>query len=140
MKRDLSLDLLKIIAIFAVVAVHTQRCLATGELYNPVVYYFFRFAMPLFVMCNGYLILNKDHFDFKYYKKKILRIIVLLVIWGVVTFAYQFFLCHTPLGESLYDGLKCTLGAYIVPFWFLFTFGLIYTILLFTFEGNGILL
>lgn len=134
MKRDLSLDLLKIIAIFAVVAVHTQRCLATGELYNPVVYYFFRFAMPLFVMCNGYLILNKDHYDFKYYKKKILRIIVLLVTWGLVTFVYQLTLCHSPLPQAAYCGFKCTLGAYIVPFWFLFSFGLIYTILLFSFD------
>lgn len=48
-KRDYGIDLLKVISTFAVLAVHSQRCSETGELFNPFLYYIARFAMPCFL-------------------------------------------------------------------------------------------
>lgn len=42
------------------------------------------------------------------------------------------------LGEGIrravYNALKCILGHYVIPFWWVYTFAIIYTILLFTFD------
>lgn len=67
--RDFGIDLVKVISTFAVLALHSQRCSETGELFNPYLYYLARFAMPCFFMCNGFLIMKRDSFEFKYYKK-----------------------------------------------------------------------
>ena len=133
-KRDYGIDLLKVISTFAVLAVHSQRCSETGELFNPFLYYIARFAMPCFFMCNGFLIMKRETFDFKYYIKKITNIVRVLLIWSCVTIVLSLLIEHNTLKVALIDGIKCGLGAKIVPFWFLFTLGIIYTALIFLFD------
>ncbi|MBQ7960247.1 MAG: acyltransferase [Clostridia bacterium] len=132
--RELGIDLLKFICMLGVVGLHTQRDLATNVLYNPILYYLSRFAMPVFFMINGYLIMKKTEFDFKYYKKKILNMVRLLFIWGCISGVYSLLLCGDSLKQAVFNSIKCMLGYYIVPFWFMFTFILIYTILLIGFN------
>ncbi|WP_320911895.1 acyltransferase family protein [Eisenbergiella porci] len=132
--RIASLDLAKIIAMLGVIALHTQRCLSTGVLYNPVLYYGSRFCMPVFFMINGYLILGKSDFGFIYYKKKIFNIIRILIIWSAFGFFYSLLLKGDSLYLALRNTAKVLIGHYIVPTWFLFTFVVIYTILLFGFN------
>ena len=71
-KRNYGIDLLKILSILGMLALHTQRSLQTGECYNPCLYYGGRFCMPIFFMVNGYLILSKEDFSVKYFQKKYL--------------------------------------------------------------------
>ena len=40
----------------------------------------------------------------------------------------------TGIGKAGYNALKCVLGYYVIPFWWIFTFAIIYTILLFSFQ------
>lgn len=81
-QRELSIDVLKIASIFAVVALHTQRNSQAGIVFNPILYYGARFAMPIFFMLNGYLMFSKTEFSFNYYKKKIINIVRVLILWG----------------------------------------------------------
>ncbi len=133
-QKIIGLEVLKILALCGAVALHTQRSLELGELWNPYIYYLSRFCMPVFFMVNGALIMSKNSFSFEYYKKKVLNVIRILATWSVISVLYSYFLLHADLKESLFSGVKTGLGAYIVPFWFLFTFVIIYTILLFSFD------
>lgn len=133
-KRDTGIDFLKIIATFAVVGLHTQRDLSTGILFNPILYYISRFAMPVFFMCNGFLIFQKEDFTFEYFKKKILNILKLLASWSIVTMILSLLVDHDSLKQVVINGIKCFLGANIVPFWFFYTLIAIYFILLFLFK------
>lgn len=132
--REYGIDILKIIAICGVVALHTQRNLSTGELYNPFLYYMARFAMPVFFMINGYLILNRPSFDKKYYLKKLKNIIRVLITWGFVAFLFSAFIMRDDVLSAIKNAIKCSAGYYIVPFWFLLTFSIIYTVLIFSFS------
>lgn len=66
--------------------------------------------------------------------KKILNIVRILLIWSCVTLVLSLLIEHNSLKIALLDGIKCGLGAKIVPFWFLFTLGIIYTALLLLFD------
>lgn len=85
-------------------------------------------------MINGYLILGKSDFGFIYYKKKIFNIIRILIIWSAFGFFYSLLLKGDSLYLALRNTAKVLIGHYIVPTWFLFTFVVIYTILLFGFN------
>ena len=38
------------------------------------------------------------------------------------------------VGNAVYNAIKCILGYYVIPFWWIYTFAIIYTILLFSFQ------
>lgn len=48
-QRNAGIDTLKIFCIGTVVALHTQRCISTGEAFNPIFYYASCCAMPVFL-------------------------------------------------------------------------------------------
>ena len=57
-KRNLSLDVLKLLACFSVVVLHVfGRKINIG---NSIFYYIATFAIPVFLMVNGYLKINKE--------------------------------------------------------------------------------
>lgn len=132
--RNIGLDCLKIISILGMIALHTQRSLETGVCYNPILYYMGRFCMPVFFMINGALILEKEDFGRKYFKKKVFNIVRLLIVWAIIN-GLVFCFCY---GFSIYtfawNFLKSFLAKGIVPFWFMYTFIIIYLILMFRFN------
>ena len=133
-RRNFGLDLLKALCMIAVVGLHSQRNMVTGTINNTFLYYVSRFAMPCFFMINGYLILNRNDFTFTYYKRKIVNMIRVLISGGGIAFVYSLILLKTGIGKAGYNALKCVLGYYVIPFWWIFTFAIIYTILLFSFQ------
>lgn len=133
-KRDSSIDFLKIISMAAVLFLHTQRNAEEGVVFNYVLYYGARFAMPVFFMVNGMLIMNRKEFTFDYYKKKILNIIRITAIWGGISVILSLLFDRSGIKRAVVNGIKCLWGGYAVPFWFLVTLGIIYTILLFCFP------
>ena len=82
-KKNVSISLLKVMACLAVLALHTQQNVYLGEIYNPALYYFSRFAIPIFFLVNGYLILRKKR-TAKYLIKKGIQMILLVVIWSII--------------------------------------------------------
>ena len=103
--RKQHFDLLRIIACFSVVMLHssaqywyglevTDHRWLVANSYDAV----FRFGVPVFVMISGALFLGREKIDTKkLYKHNILRILILYVVWSVL---YGLFHCRAvPMGE-----------------------------------------
>lgn len=97
LKRDNSVDILKSIAIIGVIIIHTTASgigfFQTGSAnWFALVFWgsIIRFAVPIFFMCSGALLLNpeKNITIKKLYTKNILRIVLALFFWAL---AYEVF-------------------------------------------------
>ena len=76
--RNVNLDLVKVLASIAVVGLH-----AIGMV-NYSIYYFCDFAVPLFMMVNGYLMFNKSGITPAYAFTKILSLLKIVVCWNLL--------------------------------------------------------
>lgn len=87
--------------------------------------------MPVFFMVNGYLILKRETLDFSYWKRKVLNIARVLIIWGVINSLY-FAIAYKQIAfrQILWNAGKSVAARGVVPFWFLLTFVILYTIVL----------
>ena len=100
--RDLSIDILKAIAIFGVIIIHT--CSYNYEIasVNWITSVFWgsaaRASVPIFFMCSGALLLapRKNFSTKRFFKKKVLRILVAMLFWAM---AYKVF--HLLVGHNL---------------------------------------
>ena len=135
--RLVYLDALKVFSLLMVFALHTQRGESvTDPCPNVVLFYAARCCMPLFFMVNGCLMLRREDFPFPYYKKKILGIVRVLITNGICIGLYVMLVHHFSPAMAAKEMLKGFLSytgyAYL---WFLYSFALIYTILLFGFNA-----
>lgn len=135
-ERCLYLDAIKVFALLMVFALHTQRgAEVTDPCLDPVLFYAARCCMPLFFMVNGSLILDREDFTFTYYRKKIRGIGRILLSNGICIGLYVGIFHHfTPLmavKEMAKGFLSYTNYAFL---WFLYSFAILYTILLFGFP------
>lgn len=110
MKNDLNkrydnIDLLKVIAILMVVPLHTGLFVTNFIKANSVgtyVQYAIRLiceGVPLFILINGFLLINKQ-FDLKKHMRKILKIFLLIAIWSTI------FICLKDLIEGKAFSIK----------------------------------
>jgi len=90
--RNLNIDLLKTIAMFGVICLHTTRMFGENDpnivnlasiLYRSAV-----ISIPLFFLVSGYLFMPRHEIDYRYVIKKIGHIIRYVLI---VTIMYWFF-------------------------------------------------
>lgn len=91
---------LRLIAMFAVVVLHTASPLLSNftgtkvgdwliaDSYNAIV----RFAVPVFVMITGALLLNREYELSDFLKKRLGRIILPFLFWSLVYVAYQWYI------------------------------------------------
>ena len=98
------IDLLRIISAFCVVLLHssaygTQNY--TGECFDGFVLMnsFTRFAVPIFFMCSGAVILDGDY-RFEDVYKRIKRILFPLSFWGVF---YELYLIYVGVPKDIYN-------------------------------------
>lgn len=96
-ERQLDLDILRICAIFAVVAIH---CIASVILLKPVdsiswsianiIEGFLRWCVPVFVMVSGALLINKKAADNPalFFKRRSSRILIPLLLWPIIYFVW----------------------------------------------------
>lgn len=88
------LDILKFIAIFGVIFIHLCGFSGHGEILNFRIVYFseiFRFAVPVFLMITGALLLNKEISISNFLKKRFSRIVYPYLFWimiTIITFLY----------------------------------------------------
>ena len=113
--RYVWLDWVKTLAIILVVLFHSGAvtCKATAP----------RLAMgvPLFFVANGALILKKEH-DIRYFLKKLLKILFLILVWGTISSLSAMVLRGDALSitTGILHALNMSMG-YAHIFWFLGT-------------------
>ncbi|MBW4890645.1 acyltransferase family protein [Mucilaginibacter sp. HMF5004] len=90
---------LRVIALFAVVMLHTTSPVMeqfhkgplslwlVGDLYNSLT----RFAVPVFVMISGALLLGREYELGDFLKRRLSRIIIPFLFWSLVYVAYMFY-------------------------------------------------
>lgn len=92
-KRYANIDLLKTIAILMVIALHVILYYTNfmDQNGNVNISFFIQYAfrlisegVPIFILVNGFLMINKEKFDLKLHLKKILKIFLLLIVWSVI--------------------------------------------------------
>ncbi|MDR0865803.1 MAG: acyltransferase [Candidatus Symbiothrix sp.] len=91
-KRIDSIDLLKGLAIYSVIIYHFNQ-IPTDFLkedngwfyFNYYIISFFSTCVPIFFFVNGALLLNKEKIDMPKHIHKIVKIIILTVLWGGIT-------------------------------------------------------
>lgn len=132
LERNIGLDLLKIIACFAVVVLHVTGIVPinnVGYSLKTTLYYIAGFAVPTFFMVNGYSLLNKDKLSYRYVSKKILNIILVVFAWNVVLFLIKLIAekkITNPFQTSLSSLVQ---GDYFWQFWFFGALMIIYLVL-----------
>jgi surface polysaccharide O-acyltransferase-like enzyme len=90
---------LRLIALFAVIVLHTTSPVMelynkaqlslwlVGDFYNSLV----RFAVPVFVMISGALLLHREYELGDFLKKRMLRIVLPFLFWSLVYIGYEFY-------------------------------------------------
>jgi len=99
-ERVLYLDVLRIIAILGVLALHVQV-----TVFNPEIYYLFwsiaTYCLPIFFMISGAIFLNKETTIKLLYSKYILRIVTAFIFWS---FLYAFIRTKGTFVEAFLKG------------------------------------
>lgn len=126
-KRNLSLDVLKLLACFSVVVLHVfGRKINIG---NSIFYYIATFAIPVFFMVNGFLLINKEVITYQYVIKKIIRMIVVIVVWNIILSLGNFIIKQEFINPFI-DSIKNLIqqGTFY-QFWFFGSLMILYSIL-----------
>ena len=82
--RNLNLDLLRVISCIAVVGLHTLKW--DVSTLNSIIYYLQGFAVPIFIMSSGYILVNRKEISYIYIYKKILSILKIVCLWNLIIF------------------------------------------------------
>lgn len=114
-KRIIGIDFLKIIACLGVVGLHTIG--KDSSTINRILYYFCGYAIPIFFMVHGYLLLNKDNLNYKYLIHKAITFLYVAFLWNCTVMIIQII-----LHKSIINPLKETLREMIVQRGFFFQF------------------
>lgn len=94
-KRELNIDFLRVIAIIGTIIIHVSNIYVYSFNRISNLEYLFsisfnllaRICVPLFFMISGAFLINET-FDFKKYKKRIIKYLIILIIWSII---YYFF-------------------------------------------------
>lgn len=129
--RNLSIDLLKIIAMCLVVSLHTthQFIGSASHVLSYVLYNFGVLAIPLFFMVSGYLLIGRaDDGGYRYVFNKIFRIIRFIALMVIAFWTYKSIKSVSlDFGELAYDfvGVILQSGPFAI-FWYLAAMCMIY--------------
>ncbi len=136
-KRKIHMDILRVFAIILVIYNHTNEkgyyLFSITE--NPVTYPFYMalsilcsVAVPLFFMISGALLLGKEETLKILFKKRVVRIILVILIFSFMQYVYKSVWADWEF--SLGDFFKRVISSpVIVPYWYLYAY-LAYVIML----------
>jgi surface polysaccharide O-acyltransferase-like enzyme len=108
---------LRLIAMFAVIVLHTASPLLflynsapvsnwiVADIYNAIV----RFAVPVFVMITGALLLHREYELSDFLKKRIGRLILPFLFWSLVYIGYQWYLEIVVFNNDAWANVKLIL-------------------------------
>lgn len=80
--RNYNIDLLKLTACIAVIGLHTMQ--RDISVINALLYYLCGFAIPVFFLSSGFILLNREKLSFKYPFRKTFDILRVVVLWNVL--------------------------------------------------------
>ena len=122
-KRNINLDLIKIIACICVVGLH-----AVG-MNNYTIYYLCDCGVPLFFMVDGYLLLSRENIDYHYAFHKIFHVLKIVFCWNLLILVPVLLFRHklvNPFRLVLDSMLQ---KGYLWHFWFFGSLLIIYLLL-----------
>ena len=129
-ERDLSLDVIKILAMIGVVSLHTT-CMYERNCLTLILGYLSLVSVPLFFMSSGYVMLRKDKITYRYALSKVLKILRYVAFFC----ASLFFIISIKEGTlnvcnfvTLYVGAFFQKGVFWI-FWYFGAMIIIYLIL-----------
>lgn len=128
--KKIYIEILRCIAIFLVIFNHTgikgfQRYVMTDNIILHTVYLIMaiicKMAVPIFFMISGALLLNKEESIKTLYKKRIVRIIIVIFIASFIQYLYKI---KSDFGTfDIFAFLKTIYTKnIIVPYWFLYSY------------------
>lgn len=127
MDRNISLDILKIVACFSVVTLHVVG--NDINIINSSIYYIAGCGVPIFFMVNGNLLLNKKEIDYKYCLLKVRNIIFIVVGWNLI-FSFIYIIAKGKVINPFFEAIKnLNQQGYFYQFWFFGSLIIIYSIL-----------
>jgi surface polysaccharide O-acyltransferase-like enzyme len=130
-KRHFGLDLLRVIATYMVIQIHTGEFYYIGDggtvLNTPDSYWvgwynsLFRVCVPLFVMLSGYFLFPVTD-TASFFKRRLSRIAVPFITWCILYAFYQFFMGKAQLADAFLNILKIfvNFGTEIGHLWFVY--------------------
>lgn len=108
-------DIVRIIAIFFVVLVHSVNVTTTDFISFPLSSPIAATCVPLFVLLSGSLLLNKDEGYILFYKKRLTRLLLPWITWSLIYFALSYLKNPVPNFSQLLTLFSTSLTS----FWFL---------------------
>ncbi len=118
LKRNANLDLLKLLSCMAVVGLHVFTY-SYENIWINYLHYMSGYAVPVFFMVNGYLILNKKEVSYSYVFQKILHIMLIVTLWNLLIFLAYLILKRELLNPFLMILQSLIQKGYMWQFWFL---------------------
>ena len=86
-KRNIGIDLIKIVACFSVITLHSLSPVdpvVYNNIFNISLYYVGTLAIPIFFMASGYFVLNKKNISYFYSFKRIRNILIVVFSWLIL--------------------------------------------------------
>lgn len=130
--RIFYLDSLKVIAIFAVVLIHSASMpLYTSSPDSSIFAYanlldsFSRFCVPVFFMASGAVLLGRDYEISEFYRKRLTKIIPVLLFWSAIYLAFRVFVKGEPF-EPIRAAMMFFGGHIYYHLWFLYVIVILY--------------
>ena len=124
--RNISLDLLKVLACIGVVLLHTTMggFKETGS-WNLLAYLYYlgTYSIPLFFMVNGYLLLGKREITYPYILQKVKWILITVSSWNIIVWLFKRDFAVNPIKKIVGSLLQ---KGYFFQFWFFGALILIY--------------
>ncbi|WP_407380914.1 acyltransferase [Methanobrevibacter sp.] len=94
-QRIIYLDYLKVLAIFSIIAMHITSFFSQVEMLNiqlHLISQIGRFAVPIFLMVSGVLLINRDYPSFKdFFVPKTVKITLPYIFWVIVIILLSFY-------------------------------------------------
>ena len=127
-KKIIHLEVIRILALFCIVYnhigytlfVYTENTLKFTV--SLVLSILCKIGVPLFFMISGALLLGREESWADVYKKRVLRIVAVIVLFTVIRFFYECYVTKT-ISFSLMQLIKAILtGNLLHPYWFLYTY------------------
>ncbi|AXI26453.1 MULTISPECIES: acyltransferase [Gemella] len=124
--RDITIDMLKIIACLGIVLLHVMILgfdFFGGNNVSAYLYYMGTFSVPLFFMINGYFLLNKLNLSYKYLIIKIKNIVIVVFSWNIILWIMKRDFYSNPIKKIVGSLLQ---RGYFFQFWFFGSLIIIY--------------
>lgn len=117
--RDSAFDVIRVIALFLVVLVHThQGELLISQPLDALLFFLGKLGVPLFVMISGALLLPKEESIHFFYQKRLNKIVLPWVFWSLIYLLFKL-LTGSIQSSTITDLFRNFCIIFLSDFWFM---------------------